>query len=86
MSAAPEAVLKEPIVGWRAWRVYEIDTLRDGRQFRLCAVGTRGIPKVWEPRVATRAVCSDFKSRHEAPDPEHECGLYALRSRKRLED
>jgi len=85
MTALPEAVLREPIVGWRAWRVFEIDTLRNGRQFRLCAVGTNGIPKVWEPRAANRAVCSDFASRHEAPDPEHECGLYALRSRKRVD-
>jgi hypothetical protein len=85
MAALESAIASEPIIGWRAWRVYPIDTLRAGTQYRLCAVGTRGVPKVWEPGRATVAVCSAFKSRHEAPDPEHECGLYGLRSRSRLD-
>jgi hypothetical protein len=77
-----------PIRGWRAWRVYSIETLRDGAQARLCAVGTMGVPKVWEPMVPVRAVCSNHKGLHEAPDPEHmcECGVYALRSRDRMDE
>jgi hypothetical protein len=35
---------------------------------------------VWEPRRATVAVCSDFGSTHEAPWPDHECGIWALAS------
>lgn len=85
MSALEHTTQNEPIVGWRVWRVLKTETLRDGEQFRLCAVGTRGVPKSWEPRTPVRAVCSSFKSRHEAPHPEHECGVYGLRSRTRIE-
>jgi hypothetical protein len=67
------------------WRVLKTETLREGDQFRLCAVGTRRVPKSWDPRTPVRAVCSSHISRHEAPHPEHECGLYGLRSRARVE-
>ena len=85
MSVATETV---PIRAWCAWRVYRVETLRDWTQARLCAVGTMGVPKVWEPMVPVRAVCSDHKGLHEAPDREHvcECGVYGLRSRQRLDE
>lgn len=78
----PELYFAEPIVGWRVWRVLKIFTLRSGEQYRLAAVGTNGVPKLWEPRTAVRATCSAFTSRHEAPWPRHECGLYALQTRE----
>jgi hypothetical protein len=79
---APEEVQAEPIVGWRIWRVIEVDTLDGGKSLRLAAAGTRGLPPHWPPLQPIVAVCSEFDSRHEAPWPEHECGVYALRTRR----
>lgn len=74
-----------PIVGWRLWRVMPLLGLDGERGYRLCSVGTRGIPKVWVPRQPTAAVCSSFDRCHEAPWPNHECGLWALRSQEETE-
>lgn len=71
----------EPIVGWRCWRVMPVETLDRGKRYRLCAAGTYGIPKLWEPRRAVVAHCSDFKARHEAPHRDHTCGIHAYSSR-----
>jgi hypothetical protein len=65
------------LIGWRSWRVLPFETLEGVPTYRLCASGTRGIPKVWPPGQAVEAVCSDFASQHEAPWPDHECGIYA---------
>jgi len=78
----------EPVLAWRAWRVYRIETLRLGTQARLCAVGTEGVPKVWEPRARVRAACSQHQGLHEAPDPALECwcGIYGLRTEKAIRE
>lgn len=81
----PAATFLEPLVGWRCWRVLPMQTLSNGKRYRLCASGIYGIPKVWEPREAVVALCSDFSSRHEAPHPSHECGLYAYAERELAE-
>jgi hypothetical protein len=73
----------EAILGWRSWRLLPFETLDGAQTFRLCACGTQGIPKLWQPRRAVEAVCSDFRAGHEAPWPDHECGLYAYRERER---
>jgi hypothetical protein len=75
----PEATYIEPLVGWRCWRVEKIETIADGGRFRLCAAGHLGVPKVWQPRAATVAHCSNWQSKHDAPHPKHECGVYAFR-------
>lgn len=49
---------KEAVTGWRIWRVLPFERLDGRRAMRLCAVGTYGVPKLWEPRRATVAVCS----------------------------
>jgi len=81
----PVATYLEPIVGWRCWRVLPIQTLSEGKRYRLCAVGTYGVPKVWEPRAAVVANCSSFRSRHEAPHRSHDCGIYAYASEEEAE-
>lgn len=81
----PEATYLEPLVGWRFWRVERIATLDHGTRFRLCAAGRYGRPKVWQPRVATVAVCSDRDRNHDAPHPRHECGIYAYLDREAAE-
>lgn len=84
MSAAsvkPTATYIEPLVGWRFWRVQRIKTLDHGTRYRLCAAGSYGRPKVWQPRAAVVAVCSARSSLHDAPHPKHECGIYAYRER-----
>jgi hypothetical protein len=82
----PEEVQVEPIVGWRVWRVVEIKTLAAGRELRLAAAGRYGLPPHWPPLQPITAVCSKFNSRHEAPWPSHECGVYALRTRRLTEE
>jgi DNA-binding PadR family transcriptional regulator len=85
VSALGYMTTTEAVTGWRAWRVLWYQRL-DGRwNYRLCAVGTLGLPKVWEPRRATVAVCSDFASTHEAPWPDHQCGIWALASREQAQ-
>jgi hypothetical protein len=76
----PQATYLEPFVGWRCWRVLPMQTLSEGRRYRLCAAGTYGVPKAWPPRAAVVAQCSSYKSRHEAPHPNHECGIYGFSS------
>lgn len=85
MSSQPVATYLEPLVGWRCWRVLPMQTLAAGKRYRLCASGTYGMPKVWDPRVPVVAKCSSFESRHEAPHRDHECGLYAYASREEAE-
>lgn len=77
------AMAGETLQGWRIWRVLPFERLDGTRTVRLCAVGTYGIPKLWEPRRPIVAVCSSFTSDHEAPWVDHECGIWAL---KREED
>lgn len=76
------------VTGYRAWRVMPYTRLDGTETVRLCAMGTNGLPKVWEPRVAAVAVCSDYSSHHQAPWPDHECGFWALKrpesARRRL--
>jgi hypothetical protein len=74
-----DGVSDEAVLGWRSWRVLRFESFGGQPSYRLCACGTRGIPKVWEPLEAVRAVCSGFRSQHEAPWPDHECGIYAYR-------
>ena len=83
MSALGYMTVREPLLAWRVWRVLPFQRLDGTRTLRLCAVGTLGAPKLWEPRLATTAVCSGYGSQHEAPWPDHECGIWAL---KRAED
>lgn len=83
----PQATYLDPVIGWRCWRVQRVQTHEHGQRgrFRLCAAGTQGLPKVWQPRVATAAVCSDWNARHEAPHPRHACGIYAYADRETAE-
>jgi hypothetical protein len=74
---AEETVLG-PIVGWRVWRILPFKTLNGQNTYRLAAAGTQGLPKVWEPRKANTAVCSQFETTHEAPWPDCDCGIYAF--------
>lgn len=83
---APEETLSNAIVGWRVWRLLEIDTLDGGKTLRLAAAGTNGNPRFWQPREATVASCSVFEATHEAPWPDCGCGLYALRTRRLNEE
>jgi len=78
LALAPEATYVEPVVGWRIWRVLPFETLQGEESYRLCAAGLHGTPKVWEPRAATMAVCSGFRSTHDAPWPDCNCGIYAF--------
>src|SRR3990172_3559242 len=86
LPVTPEEVQAEVIVGWRCWRVVEADTLAGIKSLRLAASGTRGLPPLWPPLQPMVAVCSKFDSRHEAPWPDHECGVYALRTRRLLDE
>jgi hypothetical protein len=63
-----------------------VDTLDGTKALRLGAAGTRGLPPLWPPLQPIVAVCSKFNSKHEAPWPSHECGVYALRTRRLAED
>jgi hypothetical protein len=80
-----ETTYTEPIVAWRLWRVRRLDTLAGERPPRLAAAGRLGIPKFWEPRAATTAVCSSYRTSHEAPWPSCRCGIYGLRTRELAE-
>jgi DNA-binding PadR family transcriptional regulator len=82
----PEETFSSAIVGWRVWRLLEIDTLEGGKSLRLAAAGTLGNPRFWEPGQATVASCSVFDATHEAPWPDCGCGLYALRTRRLNEE
>ena len=82
MNEAPAAYAGPAFVGWRAWRVMPHETLGGPASVRLCASGTRGLPKVWEPLQAAHAVCGKFATGHDAPWPDCECGLHAYRAEK----
>jgi hypothetical protein len=75
----------DPLLGWRIWRVRRLESLGDERPLRLAAVGRLGIPKFWEPRVPNRAVCSNYRTSHEAPWPTCRCGIYGFKERERAE-
>ena len=75
----------DPLVGWRIWRIRRLDSLDDERPLRLAAAGRLGIPKFWEPQTANRAVCSNYRTRHEAPWPGCRCGIYGFKERERAE-
>jgi hypothetical protein len=80
-----DPVYTEPILGWRFWRLRRLETYGEERPLRLAAAGRFGIPKFWEPRAATRAVCSSYRTAHEAPWPSCRCGIYGLRERDTAE-
>ena len=78
-ASSGDAVYTEPIVGWRFWRLRRLETYGEERPLRLAAAGRFGIPKFWEPRAATKAVCSSYHTAHDAPWPSCRCGIYGLR-------
>lgn len=78
MSALGYMTTTETIVGWRCWRILPFRRLDGSATYRLCAVGTLGVPKVWQPQEATEAVCSKYASQHESPWADCECGIWAL--------
>jgi hypothetical protein len=82
VSAAPDVYVGPAFIGWRSWRILPFQRLGVPESVRLCASGTRGIPKVWEPGQMTRALCGKFKTTHEAPSPGCECGVHAYRTRE----
>jgi hypothetical protein len=86
MSAAPDLFAGPALVGWRSWRVMSFQRLGEPDSIRLCACGTNGLPKVWEPRQAMRAVCGKFNSTHDAPWEDCHCGFYAYREKSAAED
>src|SRR5581483_81393 len=71
---------------WRIWRVIDVGTLQGRNELRLAAAGRNGLPPLWPPLRPMAAVCSKFDSRHEAPWPDHDCGVYALRTRRLAEE
>lgn len=85
MSAALPSTVAPPLTGWRCWRVMPFERLGEHPSVRLCASGTRGIPKVWTPRLPVSAICGKFKTTHAAPWPGCECGIYAYREREPAE-
>jgi hypothetical protein len=87
MADAPttDETYSEPLRAWRLWRLRRVETLRGERPLRLAAAGRFGIPKFWEPREATRAVCSSYRTTHEAPWPSCRCGIYGFREREMAE-
>jgi hypothetical protein len=76
-TAAETSTTAEIVYGVRVWRVLPYTQIDGTETIRLCAVGTRGIPKVWEPLVAQRAICSKHGTHHEAPTFDCECGVWA---------
>ncbi len=89
MGLFPEAEHStEPILGWRAWRLQELEG------------GLRIVPttprSAWEPRVAIHATCSGSHTReymifnpdlakfHRSPEPGCTCGIHALKDPSRL--
>jgi len=85
MSAAPDTYVGPAFVRWRSWRVMPFERLGAEPSVWLCASGTRGLPKLWEPRQPLRAACGRFDSTHDAPWPDCECGFYAYRERDEAE-
>ena len=79
---APARYVGPAFQGWRAWRIMRHETLGGPSTVRLCACGTRGLPKVWEPLTAARAVCGKFATTHDAPWPDCQCGFYAYGRRE----
>lgn len=86
MSAAPDVYAGPAFLGWRSWRVMPFERLGEPTAVRLCASGTNGRPKVWEPAQAMKAVCGKFETTHEAPAADCECGFYAYRQREPAEE
>jgi hypothetical protein len=81
-ASSGDAVYTEPLLGWRFWRLRRLETYGENRPLRLAAAGRFGIPKFWDPRAATKAVCSSFRTAHEAPWPSCRCGIYGLREQE----
>jgi len=81
-ASSGDAVYTEPILGWRFWRLRRLETYGENRPLRLAAAGRFGIPKFWDPRAATKAVCSSYRTAHEAPWPSCRCGIYGLREQE----
>ena len=86
MSAAPDVYAGPAFLGWRSWRILPFERLGEPPSLRLCASGRHGLPKVWHPREAMRAVCGKFNTVHDAPWIDCECGFHAYRERDRAED
>jgi hypothetical protein len=85
-AVAPTSLQHEALLGWRLWRILPFDTLDGASSFRLCAAGTRGTPKLWQPRQAAAAVCSRYRTTHEAPWFDCGCGFWAFRDRDEAND
>jgi hypothetical protein len=83
--ATIETTYAEPLIAWRAWRVRRLERLSQDQPLRLAAIGRLGIPKFWEPRAATPASCSNYRTLHEAPWPSCKCGIYGFRGRDSAE-
>lgn len=62
------------------------ERLGEPSSLRLCACGTRGLPKTWEPGLAMHAACGKFNTTHDAPWVDCECGFHAYRQREHAED
>jgi hypothetical protein len=86
MSAEPLPIYVGPAyVGWRSWRILKWETPGQPASVRLCASGTHGLPKVWQPGRALEAVCGKFETTHDAPWFDCECGIHAYAIRDAAE-
>jgi hypothetical protein len=66
----------EPIVGWRVWDIAPWES-HDGRtEPRLAATV---FDSAWPPGRPLEASCLSHEH-HDAPNVDHDCGVYALRS------
>lgn len=77
---------REPIVGYRVWRLVE-HQLRDGSTVpRLASLSpsAHGVKLHWPPRRRMEAVC--MVAHHEAPWPGCECGSWAFKQEHAAQD
>lgn len=71
------------VEGWRCWTVH--------RHLGNMLLSSVYYPSVWQPGRAARAVCRihrglDGEPRHDAPDPECRCGIYAAGRQEHVEE
>jgi hypothetical protein len=67
----------EPVLGWRLWHVR-----LHGDEYRLESFTWHHVS--WPPRKRFEATCTVH--RYTAPAGDHECGIYAFRTRALAED
>jgi hypothetical protein len=72
----------EPVIGWRIWNLSD----EDGPVLQPAGSGSDGWPwqRPMEARCTTPRLLTGHLRRHEAPDPDCRCGVYASRSLPRL--